>query len=352
MKKLNLLLIGPLPPPLGGTTVLFQELVQNVSQDSSVNLHVVDSNVGQCKSRVKRALLLARQALRIVLCIAKVDVVGVHVTNTKLLVTTRFVGALCRLANKPLIVRKFGGPDHRRRLPDWDLIDPLYVDRVREALNKASLYLSESRHSVDIARQDGIRHADWFPNNKSMKGSFTARNHSCQKFIYLGHVKPTKGLGEILAVAQSLPQPCSIDVYGPCLDGMSPQDFDNVRRVTYKGQLSPDKVVTKMNEYDALLLPTFHGGEGYPGVILEAYAAGIPVIASRWQVIPELVDETSGVLIEPQDPQSLLKGMLRLIDDKNLYAKLCRGVVKKRCEFDSELWAAKYLKFCFALAAK
>jgi glycosyltransferase involved in cell wall biosynthesis len=208
------------------------------------------------------------------------------------------------------------------------------------------MYLAESRESVEIAKGDGINNVAWYPNNKRMNEALVAKRTKCRKFIYVGHVKPTKGLREIIIAGKQIPDDCLIDVYGPLLDGMSEADFIGVERVHYKGILSPFDVVRMMNEYDALLLPTYHGGEGYPGVILEAYAAGIPVVASRWQVIPELVDETSGILTEPKNATSLLEAMMILVNRQEHYIKLCHGVVLKRGEFDACKWLLEYINLC------
>lgn len=349
---LRLLLIGPLPPPLGGTTVLFDELVNLIDGFKDVELHVVDSNLKKHINRFNKCFAILQQSFKICRYLLKADVVGVHTTNTKLLITTNVMSRLCRFAGKPLIIRKFGGPDHRRRLPDYELINTSYAKKVHTVLKRVDLYLAESHQSVEIARDNGIENSEWFPNNKSMDNAFTAGNYKCRKFIYVGHVKPSKGLREIILAGQELPEGTDIDVYGPCQEGLSEKDFAGLARVHYKGIIDPKNVVTKMHEYDALLMPTYHGGEGYPGVILEAYAAGIPVIASRWQAIPELVDETSGILVEPKNATSLLNAMLKLMNNQEKYADLCKGVVMKRKEFDSRKWAITYIDFCYKILEK
>ena len=43
-----------------------------------------------------------------------------------------------------------------------------------------------------------------------------------------------------------------------------------------------DKSVDVLKDYFALLFPTYYYTEGIPGTIIDAYAAGVPVISARW----------------------------------------------------------------------
>lgn len=55
--------------------------------------------------------------------------------------------------------------------------------------------------------------------------------------------------------------------------------------------------------------------EGLPNVVMEALAAGKPVVATRVGGVPELVEEgKSGFLVPPKDPEALARAMLRLMD--------------------------------------
>src|SRR6185369_923370 len=99
-------------------------------------------------------------------------------------------------------------------------------------------------------------------------------------------------------------------------------DARGAGRVRYRGFLSHADVNRKLWEYDCLVLPTFHPGEGYPGVIAEAFAHGLPVIATRWLAIPEIVDERCGILIEPGNVRELLAAMKTLHRDSSLWRKL------------------------------
>lgn len=59
--------------------------------------------------------------------------------------------------------------------------------------------------------------------------------------------------------------------------------------------------------------------EGLPQSLLQAMAAGVPVIATRVGGVPEIIrSEETGILVEPGDFQSLSKGIIRLLENYKL----------------------------------
>jgi glycosyltransferase involved in cell wall biosynthesis len=73
--------------------------------------------------------------------------------------------------------------------------------------------------------------------------------------------------------------------------------------ITVRGNVSHDEVPLWMNACDILCLPSKR--EGLPNVILEALACGTPVVVSKVGGIPEVVNESNGILVEPRNPLAL-----------------------------------------------
>jgi glycosyltransferase involved in cell wall biosynthesis len=59
-------------------------------------------------------------------------------------------------------------------------------------------------------------------------------------------------------------------------------------------------------------LPSY--SEGYPNVLVEALACGRPIVATRVGGIPEIVDDSTGVLIEPRDDAALERALVAVLD--------------------------------------
>ena len=189
----------------------------------------------------------------------------------------------------------------------------------RATLLSCSVMLLQTKRAVrEIQAAAARAEVVWFstyvepPVRASDPVSHGAGAIRCHRFVFLGHLWRTKGIETLLESAASLPRDCTIDIYGPT-DEYSAEEIDGrgLGRVRYCGFLSHEQVAERLWEYDCLVLPTFHPGEGYPGVIAEAFAHGLPVISTNWLAIPEIVDEECGILIEPQNTAALHRGRCR-----------------------------------------
>jgi len=109
------------------------------------------------------------------------------------------------------------------------------------------------------------------------------------------------------------------------------------------GALKNTEVIPTLNRYDVLLLPTFYKGEGYPGIIIEAYSLGIPVITTPWQGIVEIVDEgKTGIFAEIQNAESLTTAIKSI--DKLQYKNLSTNAYIKFGDFKCDIQTKLFLK--------
>ena len=95
--------------------------------------------------------------------------------------------------------------------------------------------------------------------------------------------------------------------------------------------------------FDMLVLPSQI--EALPMCLLEAMAAGRPVIATRVGAIPRLVlDNRTGLLLEPEDVSALKTAILRLLNDRNLAGQLGEnGRAHVAEHFSAQLMAKTYI---------
>lgn len=90
----------------------------------------------------------------------------------------------------------------------------------------------------------------------------------------------------------------SLDIYGK-IAPENEQWFEKIKTVfpqyvKYKGVVPFDKSVEVLKNYFALLFPTYYDGEGFAGTLIDAFSAGVPVIASDWRYNSEIVNENVG----------------------------------------------------------
>ncbi len=114
-----------------------------------------------------------------------------------------------------------------------------------------------------------------------------------------------------------------------------PQLEQQARGLGLEGSLSfrgfQDRVADYLDLADALVHPSLT--EGMPNVVLEAMAAGRPVVATRVGGIPELLaDEESGLLVPPRDPAALAQAVIRLLQEPGLAAALGQSAERRARE--------------------
>jgi glycosyltransferase involved in cell wall biosynthesis len=343
-KGLNLLMIGPLPPPFGGATVSFKYQTDLISQRDDVEAVIISTSdkAGQSFVRVRRVLRVFYTVIR---NLRKVDVISLHLSTSSLPLVGSVVSCLTRLWKQPLIIYKFGGNDYhdykgwRRWLTKW-------------ALQNADIYLAQTKSLVSLAKGDGISHVKWFPNSRLIKET---KNRSpgdtkCRRFVFVSQVCKDKGIEEIIEAGERFDKDITIDIYGPLCDDYTEETFSGLKRIKYKGALRPEKVLSTLAGYDAFLLPTFHNNEGYSGAIIEAYLVGLPVICTRWRALPEIADDSCAILIEPHSSDELYEAMKTLIEDDQLWHRLCEGALAKRELFNIDRRIDEFVGYCQHLA--
>lgn len=83
-------------------------------------------------------------------------------------------------------------------------------------------------------------------------------------------------------------------------------------------------VPQRLKQMAVFVLPTRSEGLGVS--IMEAMAAGTPVVASRVGGVPELVIQgQTGILVSPDDPQAIVEGVLKILDDAEFRDKIRQG---------------------------
>jgi glycosyltransferase involved in cell wall biosynthesis len=94
--------------------------------------------------------------------------------------------------------------------------------------------------------------------------------------------------------------------------------------------------------------------EGMPLAVLEAWATGIPVVATRVGGLPELIEEgRTGMLIDPDDESGLSEALDALILDRGRARQLAEaGCQQVRSRFDSRVMASSYNRHYADLLAR
>jgi glycosyltransferase involved in cell wall biosynthesis len=133
------------------------------------------------------------------------------------------------------------------------------------------------------------------------------------KFVFVGRISEAKGVNEIIKACKIISSDSEFEVhfYGPTEENF---ELDGLR-LKYMGYLdfigNEQNAYDTLANYDCMLFPTTWKGEGFPGVIIDAFIAGLPVIASDWNMNKEIIiDGVNGFVIEPNNHLALVDKMI------------------------------------------
>jgi glycosyltransferase involved in cell wall biosynthesis len=336
MSTKRVLLIGPLPPPIGGDTVLTRNVFRSrFWGQHGITLDCIDTSAGD-RVRLPDEPFTLRDALRgtriLIEVVAKLPRCGAVLlwANSRFIVTEGVaIILLCRASRKPIFVKVFGAYLARRilRMP-WASRKLVLL-----ALSKAVDILPETE---TLARElveecwipvQRVRVLSSFLPDGSFGDSGGPRRFS-GRCVFFGQVKREKGVFDIVDAIGGRAN-VSCDFYGPLLE-RDREDFlgaiSRNRNLSYRGAVEPGAVSRAATAYDVLLLPTYHQGEGHPAVVLEAFAAGIPVIATDWLSLPEIVEHgVRGLLVPVRSPDRIREAIETLGADERLYESMRRN---------------------------
>lgn len=203
---------------------------------------------------------------------------------------------------------------------------------------KASVYQNlagifvESHQMVDVMRKCGLNNVYYCPNFKQITHiPIIDKDSDKMHFVFLSRIIPKKGCTMILNCVERLnkvidPSRFDVTFYGP-IDSEYRDTFnslvDRLPNVKYAGflDLTKKEGYDELAKYSVMLFPTWWPSEGFPGIIIDAYISGLPVIASNWNFNKELIDESTGWIIPAKNEDALYDNMLDVMHSGDLQKK-------------------------------
>ncbi len=186
-------------------------------------------------------------------------------------------------------------------------------------------YLNIPDHKMEIAplgvSTEGYRAGPSSINQKTRIG-------------YFARIAPEKGLhilAEAFKIVKDAGFDCTLEAAGymapeqrPYLNGIEKHLHDGGLDFKYHGALDRPQKIAYLETLDVLSTPTVYADP--KGLfVLEAMAAGIPVVQPNHGAFPEIIRKTGGgILVEPENPKSLANGLLKVLRDTDLRGNLAR----------------------------
>ena len=227
------------------------------------------------------------------------------------------------------------------------MLEGLLWRLLRSAHNQADLNLCTSSVMVQELREHGIDRVDLWQRGvdtqtfdpaqatHEMRHHLTQGESTSQLLLYVGRLGAEKEIERIKPVLAAIPG-ARLAIVGDGPHRANLEAYFAGTPTYFVGYLGGDKLAAAYAVADAFIFPSLTETLGL--VLLEAMAAGCPVIAARSGGIPDIVtDGEHGYLFDPQDPQSAILATQKLFADPNLYLQLRQNA---RSEAERWNWAA------------
>ena len=311
------------PKKTGGFIVYMQNVLQDL-KELGVEYELINSNAQFYKN-------LPHLFVSVVSAFFKkfrnFDHISLHATTNHLPILGSVVVFFGKMFGKTVSVQKNAGRFNR----EYENFDPVRRWLTRYVLKNADLIFFETKYLVEYFKHFNPR-TYWQPNIRRNPNHVYKDKEYKKRFAFISLVSVSKGIDELLEACDMLDDSYVIDIYGKTLEEKYTKEYFEKHKASYKGPLSSTEVQQKIKEYDVIVLPSHE--EGYPGIILEAYSFGIPVLTTTLQPIKEIVEnEKNGILVEPKDVNSLYQGFLAF--DKENYNTMSKNAYDSFSQFDS-----------------
>jgi len=251
---------------------------------------------------------------------------------------------LAKTRNLPLVA------SYHTHLPKYlehygmGMLEPLLWELLKAAHNQAELNLCTSTAMVDELAAKGIEHTALWQRGVDTElfrpelanPTMRARLHGGHSdtgnlLLYIGRLSAEKQIERIRPVLEALPQ-ARLALVG---DGPHRQQLERLfegTATTFVGYLAGDELASAYASGDAFVFPSSTETLGL--VLLEAMAAGCPVVGANRGGIPDIVsDGINGCLYDPDQPASLVTAVQRLLGDGATRAKL-----RQAARLEAERW--------------
>ncbi len=213
---------------------------------------------------------------------------------------------------------------------------------------KLDIVLVETKNMKIRLEKLGLNNVDTLLNFKNI----TPLKNSELNFKYIkpyklctfSRVMEEKGIEDAIEVVKKIndnfkEEICTLDIYGP-IDEKYKERFNYLidkfpKYIKYIGCVDSNKSVEILKDYYLLLFPTRFKTEGVPGTIIDAYAAGVPVIASKWENFDEVIDNNvTGIGYKIFDIEGLYNTLFNALNNEKIIYKMKKKCLKKFEEYD------------------
>ena len=244
------------------------------------------------------------------------------------------------------------------RLPNdcfyW-VVGGSFHEMIKEGRFKVSTYaflkgiFVQGQSMVDALKESGLNNAVYVPNSKIINhyGVKQPKQDEKTHFVFLSRVEEYKGCTDIITSVDALNRTGYQGRFDVVFYGKESENAEYARQfnemvdahseVEYKGLLNlrDTNNYDELAKYDVMLFPTYWHGEGFPGIVIDAYISSLPIIASDWNLNKDVIkDEQTGWIIPSHDVEALTERMKFVIDHPDEVQRMSAICCENAAQYD------------------
>ena len=227
--------------------------------------------------------------------------------------------------------------------------------KMEKELKKIDLVVPENKTLSDAYKRfyglDNVELLTNFRDVEPIEKSYS--NDGELRIMYGSRICENKGIFDLLEAVSSLNANghtnISLTIYGD--KQLTPKEDERFQKylsdkIVFKGVLKQNEMIDEIKKHDLFCLPTKYHGEGTPGVFVESFIAGTPVLSSSYSQAYALIEEgVTGYIYKISDVEDLKAKILMILNDKAGLEKVGRAAQEKSKQFCFEYNKEKFFKY-------
>ena len=222
---------------------------------------------------------------------------------------------------------------------------------------KAKKYVSsfavnwiQMQAQVDELKYLGFENVELLQNTKDVSALAVDDlvDYTCPifKFCTFSRISVAKGIENAIDTIEKINRYAgetiaTLDIYGIPDDDYIEQFHkkmeDVSEEVKYCGYIDYNRSIDVLKDYFALLFPTTFFGEGFPGTVWDALAAGVPTIATNWRYNTEVVkDGITGLVYDYHHPELLEERILYAISNREMMNAMKSNCIREAAQYSPD----------------